>query len=264
MQVVLVLLEVIHQLGRDGRRIYFVRQRRPVPRVVVHADFILHLDHDHAARLVHFADMAHQGRKRAGIRFRVVLAKGGEACDASAVPALCAREAILVGLHPGGREVGVAVFPAPEPHQADALIDQPGVLDGRIHDLEVVLALLGLDPAPPYGDRSRCSGASRPSPSSCTSGTRGWMARWWAVPRPERGKVSRRRSTAWPSRASPDGEWAEPRAGAAGLVCAYAAEIARAHTTAPPARIESIIMSLLLPSWLGIRPPKRHESPDRP
>jgi hypothetical protein len=103
------------------------------------------LNHDHAVRPIHFADMAHQGRKRAGIRFPIVLAQGGEGFGGSAVPDLYAREAILVGLHPGGREAGDAVFPAPEPHQANALTDQLGVLDGRIQDLEVVLALLGFD-----------------------------------------------------------------------------------------------------------------------
>jgi len=49
----------------------------------------------------------------------------------------------------------------------------------------------------------------------------------------------------------------------AGLVCAYAAEIARAQTTAPPVRIESIMVSLLLPSRPGITPAEPSRKPRR-
>jgi hypothetical protein len=119
---------------------------------VVDADFILHLNHDDAVRPVHFPDMAHYRRQRPGIRFPIVLAQRGEAFDALALPDLGARESILVGLHPDGHEAGVAVLPASEPYQDDALADLPGVLNDRIHDLEVVLAFLGLDPVPAHGN----------------------------------------------------------------------------------------------------------------
>ena len=145
MQLILVLLEVVQKPGRDGRRKGLIGQRRPFPRVAESADFILHLNQDDAVRPIHLADMAHEGGKGAGIRLPVVLAEGGEGFGGSALPDLRARELFLVGLDPDRREAGDAVFPAPEPHQANALTDQLGVLDGRIQDLEVVLALLGFD-----------------------------------------------------------------------------------------------------------------------
>ena len=147
-QVVLVLLEIVHQLPGDLLGKGRIPQRRPVARVADEPHFVLQLDHDDAVGSIHLANMAHQSRKSAGVRRRVVLTEGRKHFHGLAVGDLSAGEALLVGLHPRRGETREPVFPAREPQPGDAHVVLPGILNGGVRDAEIVLAFLGLDPVP--------------------------------------------------------------------------------------------------------------------
>ena len=65
-------------------------------------------------------------------------------------PRICAREAVLRGLDPGGSEAGEPVLPTAEPDPDDVHVILTGALNELIDQAEIVLPLLGLDPVPRY------------------------------------------------------------------------------------------------------------------
>ena len=191
-QAVLVLLKKIHELPGHGFRESLVGRRRAVARIAQQSNFVLHLRHDRAAILVHLANMAHQRRERPRIRPRVVLAERREGLDALAVLDLGPRKAVLLPLHPGGREVRLPVLPTAEPQPGDPEIVLVGIGDGRIGDAEVVLTLLRLDPGPRYRNQHRIqvnlAGQYREDPlhvgevrRRCVGQLPGERQKWFAV-----------------------------------------------------------------------------------
>jgi len=143
-----VLLEVIHQLVEDGCREGLIGRLRPVTRVAEDADFIFHLHQDHAVRRSTsriWRIMAQMlGRLLPSVRAD---AKGPRASSSRRFwrPGFGRRGKVSWSAFTQGKARSRRrVFPTPgTQYQADALIDQPRVLDGRIQDLEVILALLG-------------------------------------------------------------------------------------------------------------------------
>jgi len=92
------------------------------------------LDHDHAVRPIHFADMAHQGRKRAGIRFPVVSLKW-RGFQGSAVPFV--RAEAIWSPSPRGRELERPFFQLP--NIPGRYARRPACAHHRIHDLKSYL-----------------------------------------------------------------------------------------------------------------------------
>ena len=98
---------------------------------------------------IDFAEMTQEGHVGAGVGLQVGLAQRGEHLHRLAVLELGAREPLLVGFHPFGHKAGEAVLPAAEPQEDEVQVVFPRARQQPVHEREVVLAFLRLDPVPP-------------------------------------------------------------------------------------------------------------------
>ena len=143
-------MQVIQQLRRHGPRERRLGGGGPVTRVAEQPHFILQLDHDHGVLPgIHFAEMLHEGRIGAGVSLQVGLAERGEYFHRLAVLEPGAREPLLVGFHPFGREAGETVLPTAEPEEDNVQIIFPRTSEQAINKGEIVFAFYRLDPVPP-------------------------------------------------------------------------------------------------------------------
>ena len=155
----------------------------------------------------------------------IVRAQRGEHLDGLAAVDLGAREAVLRGLDPGGSEAGEAVLPAAEPDPDDVHVIPAGALEELIHQAEIVLALLGLDPVPRDAGQDGVEVDLAASSGHTTFMRSVSDETVLSVRRRAPGRACHRRSTAWPGRVFPDAESAAP----ADLVCARATRASAAR-----------------------------------
>jgi hypothetical protein len=148
-------LQIVHQLRRHGPGERRLGLGGTVARIADQPHFVFQLNHDDGVLFgIHFAEMLHEGGVGAGVGLQVGVAGRREHFHRLAALEPGAREPLLVGLHPRGREAGEAVLPTAEPEEDDVQIIFPRAGEQSVNEAEIVFAFHRLDPVPADATRT--------------------------------------------------------------------------------------------------------------
>jgi hypothetical protein len=122
-----------------------LRSRREITHQAVGADLVLDLHHQHGALDgIDLLQVAHQRDEGALVGLQRLGAEGAEAVVRLAFAVHVGREALGVELDPWGGVLCAGVLPGAEPQHHQALLLLAGLLDQRVDEGEIELALLRL------------------------------------------------------------------------------------------------------------------------